>query len=70
MSNSLYTAKELAKILKVHPKTIYRAAERGEIESYRIGKSIRFVNPAESERNRTNDEQTNTERSGNSVHPR
>lgn len=43
----LYTAKELAEILKVSPKTIYKAAERGEIESYRIGKSVRFVNPAE-----------------------
>ena len=53
--NKLYTAKELSEILKVHPKTIYKAAERGEIESYRVGKSIRFVNPTESERNKTNE---------------
>lgn len=52
----LYTAKELSEILKVSPKTIYRAAERGEIESYRIGKSVRFVNPAE--REEQNNEQT------------
>lgn len=41
----LYKASELAEILNVHPKTIYRAAERGEIESYRIGKSVRFTMP-------------------------
>lgn len=51
----LYTARELAEIMQVHPKTIYKAAERGEIECYRIGKSVRFVNPMESERNKTND---------------
>lgn len=45
--NKLYTAKELADILKVNPQTIYRLAERGEIESYKIGKSVRFPMPTE-----------------------
>ena len=45
MGERLYTARELAEILQVHPQTIYRLAERGEIESYKIGKSIRFVMP-------------------------
>lgn len=49
MGTQLYTAKEMASILKVSPKTIYKAAERGDIESYRIGRSIRFVLPTESE---------------------
>lgn len=52
----LYTAKELSEILKVSPKTIYKAAERGEIESYRVGKSVRFTMP-QSERSKTNGKQ-------------
>ena len=49
--NRLYTAKELAEILGVHPQTIYRAGERGEIASYKVGKSVRFEMPTE--RNKT-----------------
>lgn len=45
----LYKAKELAEILKVNPQTIYRLAERGEIESYRIGRTVRFVMPTKKE---------------------
>lgn len=46
MSNQqLYTASELSQILRVHPQTIYRWADRGIIESYKIGKSRRFVMP-------------------------
>ena len=41
----LYKATELAKIMQVNPRTIYRLAEQGQIESYRIGKSIRFTMP-------------------------
>ena len=52
--NKLFTAKELGEILKVSPKTIYKAAERGEIESYRVGKSVRFTMP-QSERTKQND---------------
>lgn len=43
----LYTAKQLAEILGVHPQTIYRAGERGEIPSYKVGKSVRFEMPTE-----------------------
>lgn len=43
----LYTAKELAEILKVNPQTVYRLADKGEIESYKIGKSVRFPLPSE-----------------------
>ena len=45
----LYTAKELAEILNLNPQTIYRLAEKGEIESYKIGKSIRFPMPERTE---------------------
>lgn len=41
----LHRARELAEILRVSPRQIYRLAESGEIQSYRIGKSIRFEMP-------------------------
>lgn len=43
----LYKATELAEILGVHPQTIYRAGERGELNSYKVGKSVRFEMPTE-----------------------
>lgn len=43
----LYKATELAEILNVHPQTIYRAGERGELESVKVGKSVRFKMPKE-----------------------
>lgn len=45
--DKLYTAKELAEIFGVHPQTIYRAGERGELNSYKVGKSARFEMPTE-----------------------
>ncbi len=46
----LYTARELAEMLNVNPQTIYRAGERGEIPSYKIGRSVRFEMPKEREK--------------------
>lgn len=45
MSKQLYTAKELAKILHCNPQTIYRMADRGEIESIKVGSLRRFLMP-------------------------
>ena len=45
MSRKLYKAKQLAEILNVHPQTIYRAGKRGDIPTYRVGKSVRFEMP-------------------------
>lgn len=42
LDKEFYTAKELAKALKVTPMTIYRLARRGELKAVRIGRSIRF----------------------------
>ena len=46
----LYRARELADILGVNPQTIYRAGERGDIVSYRIGRAVRFEMPTERDR--------------------
>ena len=45
MKTKLYTAKELAAILNCHPQTIYRLADKGEIEDYRVGGLRRFIMP-------------------------
>ena len=39
----LYKAKELAEILNCNPQTIYRMADRGEIESVKVGSLRRFL---------------------------
>jgi len=41
----LYTARELAEILRLHPQTIYRLANEGKIESVKVGFSRRFLMP-------------------------
>lgn len=39
----MLTVKEVAKILKIHPITVYRWIERGELKAVRIGtRSIRI----------------------------
>ena len=45
MSNKLYKATELAEILNCNPQTIYRLADRGEIESVKVGSLRRFLMP-------------------------
>ena len=59
----LYKATELAEILGVHPQTIYRLAERGEIDSYKIGRSVRFPMP-DKQKGQNND----TERENHQIH--
>ena len=43
----LYTAEELAKLYRIHPKTIYKLGREGKIETVRVGRSVRFVEPTE-----------------------
>ena len=45
MNNKLYKAKELAELLNCNPQTIYRMADRGQIESVKVGKMRRFLMP-------------------------
>lgn len=41
-----YKTRELAEILGLHPETIRRAAQRGELESIRIGMDLIYAESA------------------------
>lgn len=47
----LYKARELAEILNCNPQTIYRMADKGQIESVKIGSMRRFLMPKGEEQN-------------------
>ena len=40
--NDLLTVKEVAKLLRLSPQTLYKMLEQGEIPAMRIGKQWRF----------------------------
>ena len=50
----LYKATELAQILNCNPQTIYRMADRGEIESIKVGSLRRFLMPEGEQNNAEN----------------
>lgn len=41
----LYTANEIAKILKVKPKTVYKWGTQGKLERIKVGSAVRYVMP-------------------------
>lgn len=41
----LYTADELAELLQIHPKTVYRLGREGKLQLVRVGRSVRFTEP-------------------------
>ena len=43
--DKLYKATELAEILNCNPQTIYRMADKGQIESVKVGSLRRFLMP-------------------------
>ncbi len=43
----LYTAEEMAEMLKVHIKTVYRLGREGKLKVVRGGRSVRFYLPRE-----------------------
>ena len=47
----LYKATELAEILNCNPQTIYRMADKGQIESVKVGSMRRFLMPKGDEQN-------------------
>ena len=45
MAERLFKARELAEILNCNPQTIYRMADKGQIESVKVGSMRRFLMP-------------------------
>jgi excisionase family DNA binding protein len=43
MSAALLTTHEAATLLHVHPRTVQRLVERGELEAVHLGAAVRFV---------------------------
>jgi len=41
----LYTANEMATLLKVHSKTVYKWGANGKLERVKVGKAVRFALP-------------------------
>ena len=41
----LYKASEVARILNINVQTVYRLGDRGELTTYKIGKSVRYELP-------------------------
>ena len=48
----LYTADEIAKLYNIHPKTVYRLGREGKLKLVRVGRSVRFYEPTETEEER------------------
>lgn len=42
LSQEFYTVRELAKLLRLNPQTIYRIERRGELKGYMVGRAKRF----------------------------
>ena len=42
----VYTVEEVAELLKVNARTVYKMVERGEIRSVRAGRQIRITDEA------------------------
>ena len=42
LDDCLWTVRDVAEFLKIHPKTIYDWASRGELPCFRIGNRLRF----------------------------
>lgn len=41
----LYTANELAAMLQIHTKTVYRLGREGKLKRVKVGRSVRFYEP-------------------------
>lgn len=40
---AFYTVEELAEVLRVNPRTIYRQIQAGKLEHYKVGAQIRIA---------------------------
>ena len=43
--NQVMTAREVARLLRLAPSTVYDLARRGELPSTKLGGSVRFLRP-------------------------
>ena len=41
----LYKANELAEMLQIHPRTVYRLGREGKLKVVKVGRSVRFYEP-------------------------
>ena len=41
----MYTAKELAELYQIHPRTVYRLGREGKLKRVMVGRSVRFYEP-------------------------
>lgn len=55
MAERLFKAKELAELLNCNPQTIYRMADKSQIESVRVGSLRRFLMPKGEQNNAFSD---------------
>lgn len=42
----LYTASELADLLQLHPRTVYRLGREGKLKYVKVGRSVRYFFPS------------------------
>ena len=42
MSHPLLTAREVARLLRVHPNTVYKMAREGSVPAYKVGRRYLF----------------------------
>ena len=52
----LYTASEFAEKYHLHEDTVYRLGREGKIATEKVGRSVRFYDPAETREVQKNDE--------------
>lgn len=42
MTDNLITVQDVAKLLKVHPRTVYHRVRDGDLKAYRLGRKLWF----------------------------
>lgn len=41
----LYTASEIAALMKIHKETVYKLGREGKLKRVKVGRSVRFMLP-------------------------
>lgn len=45
MMDRLYTAKQLAEVLQIHPETVRKLGREGKLKRVKVGRACRYVMP-------------------------